>query len=346
MAHDHHHHGESLRDYFTEQLLTLFVVGLFGFVAIRLYQTDMLQYVLAEQFRAPVLWGGTAVLVLVVVRAISVWREAGVLHAEAHDHDHDHAHDHAHHDHGPHHHHDHDHAGHDHEHHHHDHGEEDHGHSHDLAWVFARMLVLFFPVALYFIGIPNSGFSPGRLADLLGTDQVIGEDVLRDLRKNATVVKETKNPDGSIERILQAAGNTQLKEVELPDGQVKLSLVSKGETRMSFNDLNDAAYDDDKRNSLQGQITTLSGRFKRLDDKEFTLFRLKMTCCAADTVPLKVRIISTTSLSGFSDFEWVQVKGQIQFLKVVGDKQTQYIPVIVVENPKDIERIKSKNEYE
>src|SRR5437870_3090179 len=96
MAHEHHHDGESLRDYFTEQLLTILVCGLFGFVAIRMYQNGMLQYILAPQFWPPVLAGGIALLVLVALRALSVWREAGEANAHGHGHEHHHEHDHHH----------------------------------------------------------------------------------------------------------------------------------------------------------------------------------------------------------------------------------------------------------
>ena len=113
---------------------------------------------------------------------------------------------------------------------------------------------------------------------------------------------------------------------------------------MRFNDLNDAAFDEAKRQSLQGQIAILEGRFRRLGDKEFTLFRLKMTCCAADTVPLRVRIVVPQALSGFQDFDWVEVKGQIQFVKVPG--QERYLPVIMVADITDVRKTEPKGEYE
>jgi uncharacterized membrane protein YcgQ (UPF0703/DUF1980 family) len=314
MAHDHHHHGESLRDYFTEQLLTILVCGLFGFAAVELYRTGMLQYVLAEQFRFWVYLGGIGLLVLVAVRAVAVWREAGEARAHEHDHEHHHGHDHHHehghdhhhhdhdHDHGHHHHeNEHDHAHHDHHQHAHDHGEDDHGHSHDLAWVFARMLVLAFPVTLFFLGIPNSGFSEDRIKKMLDSNEVLVPVSLADVAK-------------------------------------------KEGTVLRFADLNDAAYDEAKRESLQGQTAQLEGLFRRLGDKEFTLFRLKMTCCAADTVPLKVRIITPTALSGFSDMDWVQVKGQIQFVRV--PNSNQYIPVVKVADVGDIKKVDKKNMYE
>ncbi|MFO0801587.1 MAG: hypothetical protein U0791_00500 [Gemmataceae bacterium] len=314
MAHDHHHHGESLRDYFVEQLLTIFVVGLFGAVAILLHTSGRLQYVLAPQFRDPVLYGGIAVVILTVLRAIAVWREAGAMQKHTHDHhhhhdhahSHDHGHDHVHgpdcnHDHGHDHHHDHGHD-HGHGHGHHDHSAEDHGHSHDLAWVFARMMVLFFPVALFFMGVPNAGFSQDRINKLLGRDDALGD--------------------------------VNLAEVARKDGTV-----------LSFNDLNDAAMNEDKRRIFEGQTALLEGRFKRLGDKEFSLVRLKMTCCAADTIPLKVRIITPYALSGFNDLEWVSVKGQIQFISLPGGR---YIPVIKVAENTDVSKLKdqSKNDYE
>lgn len=324
MAHDHHHpeHGHSHRDYFVEQLLTIFVVGALGTVGILMYRDGKLDLLLVKAFHLPVLIGGIAVLVLVAIRAVAVWQEAGHTH-DHHHHDH---HGHHHHDHGPAeqhghpvhlHAHDHPHehgSGCDHAHgddcgHHHDHGHahdhvhpgtDDHGHSHDLAWVFARMLVLFFPVALYLIGVPNSGFSQERIGKMLGSDTAIGTDV---------------------------------GQVATGEGSV-----------LSFNDLNEAAYDEGKREALAGKVGILTGRFDRIADKEFRLYRLKMTCCATDTVPLKVRIISRTAVNNFPNGEWVKVKGEVRFIQPPGS--SQYIPVIAVADVGDIQKTKAQNEYE
>lgn len=302
MAHGHHHHGESLHDYFTEQLVTILVCGLFGFTAIQLYRTGMLQYVLAPQFHLPVFVGGVAVILLVAIRAVSVWREAGQAHGHDHGHDHDHHHhEHTHgHEHGPgcDHDHNHDH-GHQHQH---QHGDDDHGHSHDLAWVFARMLVLAFPIALFFLGIPSSGFSNERLAKLVGNDQSIGNEALSDIANKGMALD------------------------------------------LRFSDLNDAAYDEAKRESLEGKSAQLEGMFRRISDREFTLFRMKMTCCAADTVPLKVRILTDFALSKVDDMDWVQVKGQIRFIKPPGS--SQYITVLKVTDPGDVKKTDKKNVYE
>ncbi len=129
-------------------------------------------------------------------------------------------------------------------------------------------------------------------------------------------------------------------------GELDFSTVKTGGpvTEMRFNDLNGAAYDPEKRESLQGQVVTLKGRFQRVDEKQFTLYKLKMTCCAADTVPLKVQIVTKQSLSGFKDHDWVEVKGQIDFVKSKGS--SQYIPVVKVADLSDIHPIAEQSDYE
>ena len=128
-----------------------------AFVGIQLYRSDRLRHILAPQFHLPVLIGSISVLVLVAVRAVSVWREAGELQplndmSCQENHIHSAACDHL-----P--------------------GMpgganpdanlvDDHGHSHDMSWMFARMLVLVFPVALFALGMPNSSFSKeGQLGE-------------------------------------------------------------------------------------------------------------------------------------------------------------------------------------
>jgi uncharacterized membrane protein YcgQ (UPF0703/DUF1980 family) len=125
-------------------------------------------------------------------------------------------------------------------------------------------------------------------------------------------------------------------------------VAARGGTVLRFNDLNDAAFDPAKRESMEGQTATLEGRFKKLGDKQFTLFRLKMTCCASDTVPLKVRIVVPQALTGFADFDWVRVKGQIQFVPVPGGRPgaETYIPVIEVRDITDVAKAPPQNEYE
>jgi hypothetical protein len=349
MAHDHHHHhdGESVSNYFTEQLLTILVCGFIGFAAIQMYRTDRLGF-LAEQFRGPVLYGGIGVLALVGLRSVAVWKEAGAVkarmqacaqdhvHTEECNHDHAHAHgaqEHHHHDHS----HIHDHS--------HDHSHDDHGHSHDMSWVFARMLILAFPVALYFIGLPATSFSMERQMLMMRGEKAMGAGNLEDLAKKAEVIDGPKEVGNSIVTVYQTDTKLKVRKTEPKDGgQAKYELITQAGRTMKFAELNDAALDSGKRGYMEGETAILEGRFKRLADKEFSLFRMKMTCCASDTVPLKVRIIVPQALAGFEDFDWVRVKGQIQFWEVPG--QNRFIPVLMVADISDLSKPPPQNEYE
>jgi hypothetical protein len=346
MGHGHHHHGESVSGYFTEQLLTILVCLLFGFAAIQMYRTNMLGF-LAPDFREPVLYGGIGIVVLVVLRGIAVWKEAGELQAQAmaagtptcgldHTHgpdcDHDpnigHTHDHDH----------------------------DHSHSHDMSWMFARMLILVFPVGLFFLGLPNASFSKERQLAMAGGGQAIGAEKLKEMANDPTTkviegppLSDQTPSDKPVVRVLQTPSGLKIRSTTpAGGGEPKLELIAGAGVEMSFNDLNDAAFDEGKRRSLQGETAILEGRFKRIADKEFTLFRLKMTCCAADTVPLKVRIVVPQAMNALNDFDWVQVKGQIQFFKVTNpkDQSETYIPVIMVADITDVKKTPPKNEYE
>ena len=79
----------------------------------------------------------------------------------------------------------------------------------------------------------------------------------------------------------------KIREITPSNGEVKYVVIPGAGQEMRFNDLTEAALDADKRKALEGQTAILQGRFKRLGDKEFTLFRMKMTCCTPDAVTLR-----------------------------------------------------------
>lgn len=291
MAHDHEHqHGST---YFVDQLCTIATCGALGAVAILMYRPSgpdgqsKLSYILAPQFYIWVLLGGIALLVLVAIRAITLWRQAK---AANHDHDHDHSHEH-------HHHHDHHH---DHAHSHaHDHAHtHDHGHEH--GWTPARYAVLMLPIVLYFLNLPNSSFS----AERFGRDLSSGE--------------------------VEGAGGL---------------VASKGDAfNLGFKELTGAALYADRRADLEGKSGRLIGMFSPLaNDKEFTLFRVKMNCCAADAIPVGVRIISPENITNIKPKEWVQVEGQIQFLKLKG--QDKYLPVLQLKSKDQVVRTAPRPDY-
>ncbi len=286
--HEHHHHGHSDSDYFLEQLLSIFICGAFGIVAVLMYSFNRLNEMLVPAFHLPVLLGGSALLVFTGIRAIAVWAEAGKLaeeKAHSHESDHvhgpdcDHSHDHAHaHSHG----HSHSHGGHSH---------DDHGHDH--GGIFWRIVVLSFPILLFLMGLPNEGFSKEWIERRLGKDAELGN----------------------------------LAEVQTKDDQA---------TVFDFNELSIAAHDPARRALFEGRKATLIGQYKQVAPREFTLFVFKMTCCAADQIPLKARIVASFVPYAFKFQDWVEVTGVIQFVEDPNTKQ--YIPVIRVQKESDIKK--------
>src|SRR5262249_54280904 len=131
-----HVHDEDHGNYYLEQFCTIGVSAAVATVCLVLWwqstysppppppKLHMVNVMLKPSFHWPVLAGGVALAVLVVIRFLAVISSrdhSAQTHNHDHDHEHDHGHDH-HHEHSQdHHHHQHDH-GHDHHHHHHDPG--------------------------------------------------------------------------------------------------------------------------------------------------------------------------------------------------------------------------------
>jgi hypothetical protein len=176
MAHDHSH--DDPKTYYVEQLCTIGIAGALGGIAVMLYQRQLLWF-LAAKIQPWVLAGGVALLVLVAIRAVVVWLQAGRTpaadHDHAHDHDHEHCHDHAHggacdHD------------------HHHDHGHEhghEHSHAHDEAegdghshgWAPWRYVILLLPVVLYFLDLPNESMAGANRSDALSLGNMTAKEL-------------------------------------------------------------------------------------------------------------------------------------------------------------------------
>lgn len=276
-GHEHHAHGQGhghdhgAGDYYLEQLLTLFMCGAFGLVAVLMNQYRMLNLILAPEFHNWVLAGGIVLLVFTAVRAVALWQSAGKQ--VNHDHDHDH------HEHGP---------DCDHGHHHHDHSNAN-GHAHDDGHshgnIFWRLVVLAFPLMLFLLGLPNEGFSKEWVERRLGKDSAI-----------------------------------EVADVEAKGGST---------VPMEFHTLNEIATDPDKRAANEGRTVRVKGQLRKVTDRQFTLFRLKMNCCAADTIPLKA-VIKTSFATTFNDHEWVTAEGVLQFVESA-DKRS-HIPVIRVKD--------------
>jgi hypothetical protein len=285
-------------------------------------------------------------------------------HNHDHHHDHDHGHHHHHHDHH-HHHHDHDHghiqhkpeglkadaglslplaAGehghahetghehcdHDHGHCHHDHA-HDHGHEH--GWAPWRYTVLMLPVVLYFLNLPNEGFS-ARYKDLEVQDFAAAE---REAAVTATAMLASPSGGGPL-----LAVNSF---VAASEGLAKLTRKSGRLEHLRFSELEQAAYSPERREQYEGKEATLVGKFVASgDQRQFQMIRFKMNCCAADALPLNAVIMVHPEWKGKTldvrarHQQWVKVTGVIHFLPKRGSPG-EFISALIVfpteENPPD-----------
>jgi hypothetical protein len=318
MAHAHGHaHGDSEGTYFLDQLFTILICGAIGLVAVLMYYTGMLSRILVPMFFVPVLVGGVAVLALVLIRAVAVWQLAGARRAElagaanhnehqGHEHSHSHGHEHSHsHGHGEACGHDHAHSdacGHDHGHDH-SHAGDDHGHDH--GWAPWRYMVLAIPVFLYFLGLPKDGFT--------SPDKNMSKGDLQNPKRQA----------------LSA----------LVGGPALTKALRKTEPRrlqLRFKELTEAAAIPARHEIYEGDIGILRGQFLKTEgsDREFALFRVDMTCCAADAVFLEMRIEAPEPIQGIQRNQWVQVEGLISFQR---SERGKWIPVITLMSNNDID---------
>jgi hypothetical protein len=323
MGHSHDHVHDS-GTYYLDQLCLIALSGAFGGVCLTMYywQTPMLRLILAPQFHPFVLWSGIALLVLVAVRAVTLWRSVGqpapaqaCCGGHTHDHGHEHGHLHHHHDeHGHVHVHDHEHAHAHHVHEHHVHlvgtqalvaapeAEATHEHAaeadddcgHDHGWSPWKYVLLLLPIMLYLLGLPNKG--PQARADTASFDLVSQE-----ARLYAGMV---------------ATGGTPLQQLGLAaaaradDGAIEGTAKQVG-----FSELERAAYSPETRSFWQGQPVQVVGQFapSQNSDRVFKLVRFRIKCCAADAIPLDVPMICRENISSIRSNDWVRVKGRVEF---------------------------------
>ena len=110
-----------------------------------------------------------------------------------------------------------------------------------------------------------------------------------------------------------------------------------------FHELNALAYDPDQRKSWEGRTVRIKGQLNKIGDREFTLFKLKMNCCAADIVPLKARVL-TGFVPTLKSGDWVWAEGTLQFVEQPEKKQ--FIPVVRVKEAAGLVEVKNKAEQQ
>ncbi|MEZ6140149.1 MAG: hypothetical protein R3B84_06215 [Zavarzinella sp.] len=297
MAHSHAHGNDN--NYVMDQIFTVLVSGALAIVAIMMHQDGTLEKILQKSFWPFVLGGGIVVMLLVVIRAASLWQAAKAEpvpaeHCDHPSHGHEHSHDESEHHHSHNHSHSHSHS------HAHSAVEEDEEDHHDHNWAPWRYMVLAVPIFLYLLGFPKGGYSEKRLAMQLGNAEF---------------------------------GNVRVPLSSVVGGIAwTKAMPNRGEINLKFPELADAAPRKTMRENYTDRVGTISGQFWPQGDKQFTLYYLKMTCCRADVVPVKVTIVAPETLQGAQKSEWVRVKGVISFQQSEGE----WIPIITVEDMNDI----------
>jgi hypothetical protein len=307
MAHDHEHVHD--QNYYLDQICTVAVSGLLGGMGLLASYNDIFGkfVILSGQFTLWVMIGSVALLAMAVIRGATLWIQVGkskagsVAHSHEH-HDHDHKHDHDHmHEHGPS----------DHKHEHgpgcdHEHAEHDHAHgpaddhSHDFApWRYAVLLLPLMLSALllyyHFAGL-NLSFSNKRL---IGNGQMGDEGTVSVTGLGATKTDKEKAIRPKLPEMLEAASS----EIG--------------------------------RKDMDGKTAILRGLYLPLNDKQCTLFRMKITCCASDMVPSGVRIVAPDNLpENITPGEKLEVTGVVRFLQPEG--KAEYIPVLMLASVADL----------
>jgi hypothetical protein len=294
-----------------EQLCSIGISAALGGVCIVMYQQSlgkaqsesMLGRLLDANFHWPVLAAGIVLVLTAVVRGVGLWSEVGRrTTAPVPAHGPDCCHGHAHSDepepilsiqtkpapahlHGPDCNHGHEHGtecDHDHDHHH-EH-EHDHQHHHSLPDDHGH----------------DHGWNPWRYAILLIPLTLFF----------LNLPSEVFGVDG-IEH--------NLARWDLANNDFDENLKTTGEVNLGFKELEQAAYLPARQAELKGKTGVLKGQFMPgSTPTTCRLVRLKMTCCAADAIPLDVRIISKEPFTDLQAGQWVEVKGVIDFRSVKG----------------------------
>lgn len=167
---------------------------------------------------------------------------------------------------------------HDHDDHDHDHdpAHQDHDHSHEHGPSLWRLILLALPLMLIFMGVPQ-GFSMQGL-----------------------------------EKKLSAAELKSLGEIGGASGEPKNTEPRNADLRMLVN----AAENPVQREEWNRTLVDVVGQYGSagLPDR-YRLMRVKITCCAADAVPLNVNVLGAPDPS-WQNGEWIRLRGVVNFVDV------------------------------
>jgi hypothetical protein len=279
----HDHHHGDRNAFYMEQLLTIGVCAAFGGVVLLLWHSGVLKNMLAEKFHIWVFLGGASLLAMAIINSVAVWFSVGEAKAVPVD---AHDHDHAHCDH--------DHAQHDHAH--------EHAHAECGTQTAPTALAMAAPVSDCGHEGHDHGWAPWRYAVLLLPVAIYFVVPLEALSSTG---------GGAVDVDPTAAASA-------------MKGTSKGDDfSITFQQLNLAAVYADNREFYENKTVKLIGQYVPIDNRHFTLRRFKISCCAADAVPLSAVIMAdreakqplpSDSLQG----KWVEAIGRVEFLRSAG----------------------------
>jgi uncharacterized membrane protein YcgQ (UPF0703/DUF1980 family) len=134
---------------------------------------------------------------------------------------------------------------------------------------------------------------------------------------------------------LPNGGFKSLKAMEVEESNRSVADKSGDVIHLNFKELESWANNELQREAFEGRTGTLKGQFVLgKTPNTFGLVRFKMTCCAADAIPLNVAIIAPESVADIKAMSWVEVTGQIQFRK--RKNREEYLPVLKLRSRQDI----------
>jgi hypothetical protein len=308
------------QSYFLEQLCTIAVTGAYGMVMIAMFWSTTaaegertLLSVLARWIQWLVLAGGAVLLVLVLFRAVGVWRLAG----EVGEHGHAHADDHAHH------HHDHDHA------HAHDHG-HDHSHGHDHGWSPWRYAVLLFPLMLFLFPFNYNDLIQRFERELIGRGQLSTEGLATRISPGEAVAEVGLLAAG--QPTMSAAGGWQVAMGTIVQF-LEEETVTEPDARTDIGTLEQIANSPEHREHWkQLRRVEIEGLFNpaSADKKYFFIARFRMACCINDARPAIVLAASRKPVE-IPPSQWVIAQGRLDFIQA---PDGQWRPVLRVYNVK------------
>lgn len=324
------------QSYFLEQLCTIGIAGAYGGVMAAMYWgnanapvgENTLLSILVPWIQHVVLAGSVVLLVLVLFRAIGVWRAAGQMHV--HDHDHElaagHPHDHVHEEHGEH---NHAHHGaHAHEHLH----THDHGHEH--AWSPWRYAVLPFPLMLFFLPFDYNGMIKSFVNERakIGSGAGIGATLAAgagDALGAVGVLSAWQSPvERALAPLMSQFGFTETGSLQFAMDRLEETSAGPPDTTPDLAELEKIGvspeqrdlYRSYKRVETEGMFNPAMRPDGKPDGRFFYIVRLRMACCLNDARPSSIPARSQKKLD-LPPGQWVKVQGRVDFVQHQGKWQ-------------------------